>query len=211
MAITSEIIRVVIRGVYMSQLVENVQWYVPTGAAFLTAEAAGVAQAYWDNIKTDWRAFHIANTLDRTLSVFVSEPGASGAYGEYAIPTGEQQGTRDATGAGQLLPPTNSVAVRLTVATRVTRPGQKRFWGVWEGDNSYGVLEAPIVTAANTLAVKFSDNITLGSPVATGVLIPVIVKINRETGEVVDRQEVVGFAVNSNVSTQNSRKFGRGA
>lgn len=211
MSITSEVIKVQVRGLLMGQRVENIQWYVPTGAAFLTAEAAGVAEAYWNDIKTLWRGFHVASPADTTLSVFVSEPGSDGAYGEYAIPTGEQQGTRDATGAGQLLPPTNSVGVRLTVASRVTRPGQKRFWGVWEGDNEYGVLQPALYAAADALAVKFSDNITLGSPVATGVLIPVIVHNDPITGEYVSRQEVVGHAVSTYISTQNSRKFGRGA
>lgn len=211
MAITADKLKFAIRGVFLGQQVEVVQWYRPTGAAFLTADAASVAEAYWNDIKTLWRACHISGAFDHTTSIFVSEPGDSGAYGEFAVPTLEQPGTRDETGLGDFLPPTNSVAMRQTVATRATRPGQKRFWGLLEGDNVNGVLQAGMAALVEALSVKFDSTITLGSPVATGVLDPIIVSIDRATGDITASQLVIGHVLNPNVSTQNSRKFGHGA
>lgn len=211
MAITSDRIAVSIRGVYLAQRVEVVQWYRPGGAAFVTATAAGVAEAYWNDIKTLWRAAHAVSALDKTFSVFVQEPGSSGAYGEYAVPSGEQEGTRSNTGLTDLLPATNSVGVRLTVATRTTRPGQKRFWGVWIADNNTGVLGAALAGLVDALAVKFDSIITLGAPVATGVLQPIVVRIDRDTGLPTADQDVIGHVVNPYITTQNSRKVGHGS
>jgi len=211
MPITASDLKIVIRGVYLGQQVEVVQWYRPTGAAFLTADPAGVGEAYWNDIKTAWRACHGATATDKTTSIFVSEPGPSGAYGEFAIPTAEQEGTRSISGLGEFLPPYVGVGVRLTVSTRTTRPGQKRFWGVLEGDNSDGELESALAALVDTLAAKFSSMVTLGSPVATGTLDPEIVHLAGVPAAVTAHQDVAGYIINNNLTTQNSRKFGRGA
>lgn len=210
MAITAVDLKIVIRGVLNSQQVEVVQWYRPEGAAFLTADPAGVGEAYWNDIKTLWRSCHRAASNDVTTSILVSEPGASGAYGEFAIPVGEQQGTRAAPTQSEYLPPYCAAAVRLTVATRATRPGQKRFWGLLEEDNSNGALGSAMAALVASLAPKFSSVLTLGAPVATGNLFPEIVHLEGSPEVVTARQDVAGFIVAPNVSTQNSRKIGRG-
>jgi len=211
MAITASELQIVIRGTLLAQRIEVVQWYRPTGSAFLTADPVAVGEAYWNDIKTSWRACHVPTAVDLTQSIFVSEPGSTGAYGEFAIPAGEQQGTRDVSGTGGLMPPYVAVAVRETVATRVTRPGQKRFWGVNEGDNTDGVLGGALQALVETLMAKFDSTITLGAPVATGVLDPIVVHIDRSTGLPTASQLVTGHVINTNLSTQNSRKIGRGA
>lgn len=203
-------LKISIRGRFQNQLFQNVQWYVTDGAAFLTADAVGVGEAYWNDIKTVWRAAMQTNSLLVTESILVSEEGPTGAFGEYAIPTGERQGTRS-SGSGGFLPSFNAAAVRLTVATRTTRPGQKRFVGVTEGDNADGVLWADYVTLINDLAVKFSEPIVLGAPVATGVLTPIVARLSADGSEVLAYQEVTGFVTNGNVSSQVSRKIGRGS
>lgn len=211
MPIITSTLKVAIRGLLLGNQVEVVQWYAPAGAAFLTANAQAVGEAYWNDIKTAWRASHYAGTLDFTQSIFVSEPGVSGAYGEYAIPDDEQVGTRTGVGAGDLLPPYCAAAMRLTVSSRVTRPGQKRFWGLAEGDNVSGQLQAAGIALWEALAPKFDSVITLGAPVATGTLAPIIVRIDRVTGDITASQNVDGHILNHNLSTQNSRKFGRGS
>lgn len=211
MAITATDLKIVIRGTLAGQQMQVVQWYRPTGAAFLTATPTGVGEAYWNDIKTAWRACHIATAFDVTQSIFVSEPGVDGAYGEYAIPVGEQQGTRPAGTLGEFLPPFLAAGVRLTVATRATRPGQKRFWGFLEGDNNAGALQSAAAALIGTLAGKFSSGITLGAPVATGVLWPEIVHLEGSPEVITRRQDVAGFIVAANITSQNSRKIGRGA
>lgn len=210
MAITASQLMIIVRGTMQGQRWENVQWYRPTGSAFLTADAVSVAEAYWNDVKTVWRA---ATTVSPALtfdSVFVSEPGSTGAFGEFAVPPAESQGSRSGSGLGEFLPAFCAAAVRLTVATRATRPGQKRFVGGTEGDNLGGVWSAAYIALIDALAAKFDSTITLGVPVATGVLDPIVVRINRATGAIVTDQLVVGHLTNPNISSQVSRKIGRG-
>lgn len=206
MAITGSHLKVTIRGTISAQQWENVQWYKPTGAAFVTAEAAGVAQAYWDDVKTVWRALIVDSSVFTFQSVLVSEPGDTGAFGEYPIPIAEQNGTRAIGSLTDFMPPFNSWGVRLTVATRTTRPGQKRFCGIMEGDANSDVLLAPGIALVAALAAKFSDNVILGTPVATGVLVPEIVRLEGTPSAVAASQEVTGFLINPYVTSQVSRK-----
>lgn len=211
MAITASHLKIAIRGRFLSQQVEVVQWYRPTGAAFLTASPEGVGEAFWNDIKTVWRGLFIESVALLTEVIFVAEPGDTGAYGEFPIPSGEQQGTRVISSPGSFMPPYTAIGVRLTVGTRTTRPGQKRFWGMTEADNGDGLAGSNLVAATEAAAAKFSSVITLGAPVATGTLTPEIVRINRDTGAIVAAQDVTGFLVNPELTTQNSRKFGRGS
>lgn len=211
MAITASHLKIAIRGTYLGQEVQVIQWYRPTGAAFLTASPEGVGEAYWNDIKDDWRAFMWNGPSQKTESIFVSEPGSTGAYGEYPIPLAEQEGVRTGASGGNFMPPFIASGVRLTVGTRATRPGQKRFWTMVEGDNVDGVLQPSIVGPLTTLAAKFSSVITLGAPVATGTLTPEIVRINRVTGAIDAAQDVTGFLINPQATSQNSRKVGRGS
>lgn len=211
MAILSEHLKITVRGTISAQQWENVQWYKPGGAAFVTAEAAGVAQAYWNDVKSAWRALIVDSSVFTFQSILVSEPGDTGAFGEFPVPVGEQNGTRAIGSLTDFMPPFNAWGVRLTVATRTTRPGQKRFCGIMEGDANGDVLTAPGIALVQALAVKFSDNIVLGSPVATGVLIPEVVSIDRATGAITAHQEVTGYLINPYVTSQVSRKRGRGA
>lgn len=211
MAITATDIKISVRGKYLGQLVQVVQWYRPTGAAFLTADPEDVGEAFWNDIKTLWRLCMYPTVDNVTQSILVQEPGASGAYGEFPIPAGEQQGNRSGSPTGNTMPPFVATASRLTVSTRATRPGQKRIWGVHEDDSVNGVLQAGLKTAIGNLMAKFSGGITLGAPVATGVLWAEIVRLDKATGAILARQDVKGFLVSDYVTTQNSRKYSRGS
>jgi len=212
MPVLSGHLQVHIRGVLLGQQVQVVQWYRLDGVAFATATVLGVLEAYWNNIKDVWRATHVADVNDRTLSLFGREAGALAAYAEFAVPVAEQQGTR-ASGASfaGYMPPFVGAGVKLAVGSGLTRPGQKRFWGLGEGDSVEGVMQAPYLTLVEALAVKFSDQILLGAPVATGVMFPEVVRQEPVTGNILVAQDVTGHVVNNNLTTQNSRKIGRGA
>lgn len=210
MAILGDKLKIIVRGLIYNQQWENVQWYRPTGTAFALVDAGAVAEAYWNNVKDLWRAIVPSSAGMTFESVFVAEPGATGAYGEFSVPVGEKDGTRTAGVGGQGLMPFAAVGMRLTVATRTTRPGQKRFIGLTEGDNVNGILGVDMIAAVEALSVKFDSTIALGVPVATGVLDPIICRIDRATGDVTASQLVTGHVINSNITSQNSRKYGRG-
>lgn len=210
MGITSDLLRISVRGTQLGQQSQVIQSYACGGAGLLTASCENVANAFWQYIKDDWRACHSTTAPDLTQSVLVEEIGGSLGFGEYAIPISEQQGTRVVASEGSSLPPYAAVAARLTVATRVTRPGQKRFWGVTELDNNNGVLQAALLALTDALLSKWTLPIGLSTPADIVQLNAQVVHYDRVTGEPGARQMVAGYIINNNLSTQNSRKIGRG-
>lgn len=210
MAIAVSDLRISVRGLIYNQRWQNSQWYRLEGAAFLTATPSGVGEAYWNHVKSAWRGFVVANSFMTFESVFVEEPGSDGQYGEYAVPVGEVQGTRAGGTQNDPMPPFCAAGVRLTVGSRATRPGQKRFIGLVDTDNVIGVLQSAAATALGTLATLLTATMVLGAPVATGSLHPEIVTYNPITHSIEAYQDVTGFVINPNITTQNSRKVGRG-
>lgn len=202
-------LKIVIRGQWQGQVFNNICWYETDGAAFLTADAVGVGEAFWNDIKTVWRAAMATTAELTTTSILVSEPGPTGAFGEFAVPPDEQQGTR--TVSPLTFPPSfNAAGIRLTVATRTTRPGQKRIVGACEQDITGNTLVAGYITLLNNLAPKFAEPIILGAPVATGVLTPIVTRVASIGGAVLASQPVTGWVTNPNATSQVSRKIGRG-
>lgn len=209
MAITAGVVRITLIGTVAGQVWNSVQYFSPGGAAWLTADAAAGAQAWWDNVKTVWRALVPAASTFTFTSVRFEEIGAGLAFGEYAIPVGESLGTRVGT-TTDFLPPFVAAGIRLTVGSRVTRPGQKRIPGALEEDTNGVTWTAAQVTRLNALADAYDTNLTLGAPVALGTLTPLVVRLAPDGLSVVASQSVIGHLVNSNVSSQVSRKIGHG-
>lgn len=214
MAITGNLLRLITRYEWLGQKCENVAWYTPGGAAFLTATMAGVAEAYWNNIKDRYRAIVPTEAGAVFTSILGTEFNGSEGYGEFAIPAGERAGTR-VSGEGELVTGTLAVGVRLTVATRLTRPGQKRVPFLKEGDIYQNELDAGIIALMETLSEIWSTDLVLGAPVALGTLSPVVVTFNSAPLVVEDTpqewQAVVGALVNHDITSQVSRKKGRGS
>lgn len=184
------------------------QYQVGNTAAPITAE--NVAEAWWNNVKVKYR--QVATTYYDALfrSVMVRELNEpAGAYGSYAIPTAEQGGTRSMGTSPQGLPPFCCVGVRLNVGTRVTRPGQKRFPGLLEIDQDNGLLASGVVSAALDTANYMIQTLTLGAPALAMTLSPIIVRKDAQ-GTVTAYQPIRSASVGLYVTTQNSRKFGRG-
>lgn len=202
-------LKITIVGTVLSQAFNIVTWYTTDGAAFLTADPAQVGEAYWNDIKGVWRALMPNSAGMRTSLVRVAEAGSTGAYGEYAIPPGEQLGLRSAAGS-DFNPSFMAAGIKQTVATRTTRPGQKRIPGSLEEDGGANVWTSAYMTLLNNLAPKFAAPIVLGAPVATGGLEPIVARLSPDGSTVLASQPVTGFVVNPNQTTQNSRKVGRG-
>lgn len=211
MPVTGSHMRVILRYTYLSQKCENVQFYRLNGAAFATATVSGVLEAYWNDIKTAVRAVFSSSSAVNTLdSVLGDEVGGLGGFAEFAIPPAERVGTRAAGDDGEWLNSFTAVGCRLSVGTRATRPGQKRFPALREGDVVGNSFAGSLLLLYDPLFLKYSSPITLGAPVATGVMIPEVGK-SVPSGFPSVFQDVTGHTINPDVTSQTSRKKGRGA
>lgn len=211
MAITlGSLVEILMVGNIPSGQVMNAWQYSVDGSAFLV-EPVQIAEAWWNHVKATYRAIPVVGYTEAFLTVLLRElNNPAGDYAEYAVPIGERAGTRSATAQGSFLQPYAAVGARLTVGTRITRPGQKRFWGFEEGDQQNGVVEATPLAAVNAHMAVMTEPMILGAPAATIVLNPIVTKRDAQ-GEVTANQPVLGWVTNGYMTTQNSRKYGRGS
>jgi len=210
MPITSNLAKIVIRFRHLGQQCENVGYYEPAGAAWLLANGTQGAEAYWDNIKDRWRALYTDDSETVTTSVLFEEIGGALSFGEFAVPTEEQHGTRESVGLGDYLPAYVAVGIRLSVSTRATRPGQKRIAFATESDNAAGIVDPAFLTLVEDAADIWSTNLVLGAPVLAGALVPLVVHFPTTEDPDQRQQEVVGHVVNDVFTSQVSRRPGHG-
>lgn len=210
MAITlGSLIEIVVNMRVDAQVNLNAWQYQVDGSAFLV-EPVQIAEAWWNHVKTTYRGIIPSTWANVFQSVRILElNNPTGDYAEYSVPTGEKVGTRTVTGSPEGMPPFTAVGVRLSVGSRVTRPGQKRFPGLTELDQAAGVVQSAMVTAVNAHMAVMTEQMILGAPAATIVLNPVVTRRDA-TGFVLASQPITGWVTNPNVTSQNSRKFGVG-
>jgi len=103
-----------------------------------------------------------------------------------------------------------AVGVRLSVGSRVTRPGQKRIPWLTEGDVAGPLVGAGFVAVVETLKETMTSGFVLGAPAEFCELDPIVVRKN-VTGAVTAHQPITGYVVNSLLTTQVSRRVGRGS
>lgn len=211
MPFPSGLVRMSIRGTWMNQRVQVTQLYSIQGLAGTIIDAAELVAGYWNAIKGRWRAAQYdAANVGTTDSVFASEFGPTGEFLEYAIPVSERTGLRSTQDWNGPLPSFTAVACKQVVATRVTRPGQKRFWGLAEIDQASGVLSPETVALFDGLGAVFAQELPLWEPALLVSLVPLVGSVSPDGQTLQAHQPVTGWSVNRNVSTQNSRKPGRG-
>lgn len=184
-------------------------WQYEVEGTFGPSSASQFGEAWWNHVKDEYRAICSANASPfRTVLVReLNEP--AGAYGEYAIPTAEWSGTRPAP-AGDWLPSYVGVGVRLTVDTRVTRPGQKRFSFLTESDSDGTYVQTDYATRLATLMGVMSGQMVLGDPAVGATLNPIVVRKDPATGVVTAHQNISGYIINNALTSQVSRRVGRG-
>jgi hypothetical protein len=134
----------------------------------------------------------------------------TGDYAEFAIPPAERVGTRANPAGMDLLPPYVASGVRLVVGTRATRPGQKRFPFLVESDQSNGALGGHMFPIISVLMNAVDSDFTLGAPAALTELRPIVTRKDAQ-GNVLAAQPWTTYLINTFVTTQNTRKYGRGA
>lgn len=210
MPITAPHIKISFRYTFLGQKCQNVQWYAPVGAAFLTADMTGVLTAVWDNVKTAFRALGSTSlSVSSWDSLLGEELGGGGSFAEFPVPPAEQVGTRAGLTATSAMPSFVAVGCRQVVGTRVTRPGQKRLPFVADSDVEDNLLVAGSQAIWQAAFDKFCTPMILGAPVATGVLNPEV------GGTLVAHvptvwQDVLGSLLDQDITSQVSRKKGRG-
>lgn len=107
--------------------------------------------------------------------------------------------------AGDVMPPFVCWAFRKNRGTRLTRSGQMRIAGITEGAVGNGLAEASIQDDLDALAVALGQGINDGTG---GVYAPRIVR-KTATG-VLDLANTIDSVEYVSVSSQTSRKYGRG-
>jgi hypothetical protein len=211
MAITEgTLLEIALKMRFNDGLLMNVYGYEVTGT-FTGIPAVNVGEAWWNAIKATQRALIRPSEGLQFRSIVVTEMNnPSGEFAEWNIPSGERQGTRSGVDSSEFLPPFNAAGFRLTVATRATRPGQKRIPGLLEVDSETGALSVAYTALLESFASVVDGPLTLASPALGMDLQPVVFRKD-VTGAVVAHQNVVGHVLNPYVTSQVSRKIGRGA
>lgn len=172
--------------------------------------AVNYGEAWWNAVKTTTRAMQQSGSGDTFFSVVVRElNNPNGEYGEFDIPSGERAGTRSAPTQSNAMPTFTAAGARLTVGTRLTRPGQKRVPFLAEEDNNGGALQTSFKTLFQAWLNVITSPFVLGAP-ALGVTLNPIVTKRDASGTVVAAQPITGYVVNPYITSQNSRKPGRG-
>lgn len=211
MAITAGHLKITYRYTWLGQKCQNVMYWLAEGAAFLTADMSGVLEAYWNDLQPTLVPLLPSNPAVGTFdSLLGEEVGGGFGFAEYPIPPAEQIGSRSGLTLDGVPASFNAFGIRLSVGTRVTRPGQKRFPWMAENDIDANQLDPTFITLVTPLAEHFSQVVTLGAPVALGTMTPSVGGTD-VLGIPTVFQRVTGYLINPNVTSQVSRKVGRGA
>lgn len=192
------------------QQVRNVwQYEVTSGLPSVTA--VDIATAWWNHVKATFRALIPTTFTTAFETVEMRELNApTGLLGAYGIPPTEQAGTRSPGAESTSMPFFNAVSIRLNVGTRATRPGQKRICCLVETDNNAGILLNSARTPAEALGALMVQSMTFGAPAALMVVRPIVTRKD-SLGNVTAFQGIQDATVATYISSQNSRKIGRGA
>lgn len=212
MAFSASLIEITLRYLLLGQKCQTARQYSWDGVAISSASPEALGESWWNHYKTAWRA--LAPDYEpyaSFVSVLVREVGGGLAFGEYAIPALERSGTRSTDPSPNMMPSYVAVGCRLTVASRVTRPGQMRIPFLYESDNISNAVQSGFLSLCDSLAVLYSNPNTLGAPTATGVITPQVVRFGADADTVVANQAVTGYILNSNTTSQVSRRLGNGS
>lgn len=180
---------------FLDQTLMNVYYYGgPTNAQ----TGADLGVAFIDDMLPVWAAIVVGGTT----SVAIDVEGVHGAADLYHADV-----TTGGTRVGEALPPYVAWAFRLNHAARGERNGYKRFGGVSETDVEFGVATSGVGSALDAMAGQLSAEL----PGDTPFWVPVIQRTQFELLPV-DPPTYWTFvdATYVSVSTQNTRKFGRG-
>lgn len=206
---TNDLVEIEVHYTYYNQIFMNVFQYQITGTPG-PVDMSDLLPAYWNHVKAVYRALSaigLGAVFQKIVGRELNAP--TGDLAEFGIPEGEQTGTRITPSPADALPPFNSTGIRFMVSTRATRPGQKRVPFLYEVDNLNASLTPTFTGLLVNWANLMTSALTLGAPSALTVLQPIVTRKN-PTGLVTAFQPVTGYLINPLITSQNSRKIGRG-
>lgn len=204
-------IHVAFRYIYQGQECENVQSYIAAGLTTTGLTMSAWLEGLWNDYKARLRAAAPANPdVGRFLSLVGTEHGGGLNFAEFAVPSGEQLGLRGTSADTTWMTSFAAWGFRETVDTRLTRPGQKRFPWLVEGDVTGNTFTGGVNALWTAIAGAFTTPSILGVPALDANPIPIVVHEPGVRDPVRHQQAVSGFVFNGNVTSQVSRKAGRG-
>lgn len=208
--INDDIIELQMIGLAPGGEVRNVWHYRIDAGASPTINATNVAEAWWNHMKGAYRA-SVPTTLTDFFQRVRCESMMSpvGDAGDFSIPAAEQPGSRTPP-TGEMMPQFVACSVRLNVATRTTRPGQKRIFGMFEADSVGNSVSPTFQALALAIATVQLPQIILGAPALGLALIPIVARVP-PTLPVVTFQPWQTAQVANLTSSQMTRKLGRGS
>lgn len=204
----NQLARVIARGSNYGQRFENVYWY-RNDDIITTWEPQQLAETFLAEV-----IIPVRNCQFTSLSydsVTVENLDGDRSFFELSVDPVVYHGIlTGGDGASPLL----AMGIKLTVGSRIVRPGHKRLGGVSESMMAAG---GGLTSGQLGLLAAAADAIvTVLSPVTLGNATPVIVGFPHPAGEHSaarpDRVEAIitGYTLQTNVTTQNSRKIGHG-
>lgn len=181
------------------QQVLNVYFYEEVTSPTLLSPPLALIQAFRDSVVAPLALIQATELIH--INYLVENTDNPAEFGSLAA---------SSTGAvsAESLPPFCAWAFRLNRTTRVIRNGQKRFAGVPESLQDNGTITAAGLALAIPVADALSQNIEQTVP--DGTWSPRIVHRNA-TIPVTYTAYAFGLAQYVSLSTQNTRKIGRGA
>lgn len=203
-----DIYQMTVQGTILGETVANV-WYLQVasiGAGGI--DATNLAEGWWNHIKTSYRAVAVTNHTTAYQNILAEQCGTgTREFGVYPVPIAEQGGTRSngSGGGAESLPSFTAIGMRLNVGSRLTRPGQKRLWGLAEIDQNANQLQASAYGAADALGMTMRGTLTLGAPAALVDVFHVIRK-TAPLDHVSVVQPITTTSVSRTVRSQVSRR-----
>lgn len=212
-----DIIKFTVVGEQSGQQIVNTMHYLVLGsdAPVTDVQITGLCAGFgslWRGLLSN--RISVAFRWDRVLFEHVN--GIE--IGAYTFPANAIGG--DAT---QMLPTFNAVGIQHVRANRVTRHGYTRIGGITEGDVDNGVLTSAALTTFQNFAAQFIRPVTGENILEFEILDGAEEVVNR-----LDAQNIIwggndpayptgryqvptGFDVRERITTQNTRKVGRGS
>lgn len=204
------LVSLTVGGLMDDQEVMNVYTYRVVGELG-SPDPVHIAEAFWNEVKVVARPLVSVRWTQAFQFVRIRElDSLTGEYGEYSIPSGERPGSLG-SGSDELLPTFVAAGFKLSVGSRVTRPGSKRFSGATEGALGDGFWTVSYRAQLDLMGAFLADSLNLIAPALGTELEPVVVRMNRVTGLPTANQPVVGYVLNVRPTSQVSRKVGHGS
>ena len=199
-----DIIEIVDRQLQGADVTLNVYHY-RINTSVIPPSPAQVAEFWWNDCNTVIRDLQTDDILH--IRVTCRHLDNATNYGEYIIPEEEQAGVN--TGV-DTLPRQDAVGVTFQPAEPLVKPGSKRIAGIPENvSGNWGLLTSGFVTIVGEYGAHMSSQ--LNDVVHGAVLTPIIVGLPNDNRPSRVEIEMQGYVVNPYITTQNTRKIGRGA